>query len=69
MKTGNLFYLSVPLLLVLLSLANTSCTSGGDSASSKDQMKGKLTISGALALYPLTVNGLRNFISYIPGSL
>ena len=61
MKTGNLFYLSVPLLLVLLSLANTSCTSGGDSASSKDQMKGKLTISGAFALYPLTVKWAEEF--------
>jgi phosphate transport system substrate-binding protein len=38
-----------------------SCNSGGGSSSSNDQLKGKLTISGAFALYPLTVKWSEEF--------
>jgi len=39
----------------------TACNSGGGSGSSKDPLKGKITISGAFALYPLTVKWAEEF--------
>lgn len=51
---------------ILLSILFTSCNSGGGTAN-KDQMKGKITISGAFALYPLTVKWAEEFHKLHPG--
>ncbi|MEI6888142.1 MAG: PstS family phosphate ABC transporter substrate-binding protein [Bacteroidales bacterium] len=48
-------------LLSVLSIFITSCNSGDRSASSNDKLKGKITISGAFALYPLTVKWAEEF--------
>jgi phosphate transport system substrate-binding protein len=57
----SLFFLSVLLAPVI------SCNSGGGTGVSKDQLKGKITISGAFALYPLTVKWAGEFRKLHPG--
>ena len=52
--------------ILLLCILFTSCNSGGGTAN-KDQMKGKITISGAFALYPLTVKWAEEFHKLHPG--
>ena len=62
MRTKSLSYPVILLLLgVVVSGLTTSCNSGSGSASSKDKLEGKLTISGAFALYPLTVKWAEEF--------
>lgn len=61
MKIKGLAYFFLSVLFIVLTLTITSCNTGGGSASSNDQMKGKITISGAFALYPLTVKWAEEF--------
>ncbi|MCX6283984.1 MAG: substrate-binding domain-containing protein, partial [Bacteroidetes bacterium] len=55
-----------PRLLVILALACfsvmlVSCNHKDNSAATKDSLKGKITISGAFALYPLTIRWAEEF--------
>lgn len=54
--------LQMTISLLLLSFLN-SCNQGGESSTSasSDELKGKITISGAFALYPLTVKWAEEF--------
>jgi phosphate transport system substrate-binding protein len=67
MKAINSSQLFVILILAFLSGAFVSCNHSDKSSSSKDTLKGKLTISGAFALYPLTIRWAEEFRKIHPG--
>ena len=49
------------LLIMVFSLAGCNSRNANESAQSKDPLKGKITISGAFALYPITVKWAEEF--------
>jgi len=59
--------LLVILMLAFLSAIFVSCKHNDNSAASKDSLRGKLTISGAFALYPLTIRWAEEFRKIHPG--
>lgn len=56
----------LPLFILVLSVIVASCNSGNGTGA-KDKQKGKITISGAFALYPLTVKWAEEFHKLHPG--
>ena len=59
--------LLVILMFAFFSAMFVSCKHNDNSAASKDPLRGKLTISGAFALYPLTIRWAEEFRKIHPG--
>ncbi|MEI6883145.1 MAG: PstS family phosphate ABC transporter substrate-binding protein [Bacteroidota bacterium] len=66
MKAKHSFINSLPAIILLILMLFASCNSGNGPAST-DQLKGKITISGAFALYPLTVKWADEYHKLHPG--
>jgi len=68
MNLKSLLIASFVLLLFIVTLFITGCNRNSDrTGSSKDSLNGKITISGAFALYPITVRWAEEFNKIHPG--
>lgn len=68
MKKSNLTRIILAMLIIISGISHTGCgSSGNKTEAGEGDLKGTISISGAFALYPLTVKWAEEFMKLNPG--